>query len=91
MKTKKIYNEIHDVLTTIELSPIGETNNLVVGDITPHEQKVKYISKQIQINADGDLRSICLNRDFILDLAEQIRQIEGEVVDSEYSYQDMIW
>lgn len=84
MKTKRIFNAKHEVIITSELKPIGEINKLTVDDIVPYSQKVKNICYLLPISEDGNVKKIYLGRDFILELADQIRQIEGEIIDDNF-------
>jgi len=83
---KKTFNPKYEVILISELEPIGEAKGLTVEDVVPHSQSVTSVYYNMPLNADGDFRKINLGRDFILELADQIRQIEGEVVDAKFTY-----
>lgn len=77
------YNEKHGTKFSISYSPKIECNN---GDLVPHTQKVFELSffREIRLNELDLYEKIILPRDFILDLAKQIEEIEKEEIEMVY-------
>ena len=77
----KTYNEKHEVMIYSEEKPCR--TNVEINEICNHFNKVKNL-EFYQENRNGEFSKIILTRDFIVDLAEQIKQIELDVFESEY-------
>ena len=77
------FNKKHEVIIEIDLNPIEDTKDKKDGDIVECDPKVRTIKRYHNI---GDDQYILLefSRDFILDLAEEIRKIEGSIIDAKY-------
>jgi len=81
----KIYNEKHDVLLSVYFVPVSDEAK--EKEVVPHTQRVNYcrVLVEQQNEYNSLLKPIFLNRDLILDLANQINQIESETSMREFT------
>ena len=77
----KNFNEKHEVIIYSEEKPCK--SNVEINEICNHFHKVNNL-EFYQEKTNGEFTRVILTRDFILDLAEQIKQIESKVFESEY-------
>lgn len=76
----KHYNEKHEATITTYLNQPDKGND---GEVVPHEVAVNDISFYEYLD-NNKYKKITLNKDFILDLAEQIKKIESQKVEAVY-------
>ena len=77
----KQFNEKHNaIINSNETHSIANPKN---GEICNHFEKVDYIEFYHPISEKKFIQ-VKLKRDFILDLAEQIKKIESEIFETEY-------
>ena len=77
----KKFNEKHEVIIYSEEKPCK--SNVEIYEICNHFHKVNNL-EFYQGKQNGEFTKVILTRDFIVDLAEQIKQIESDIFESEY-------
>lgn len=74
---KKYFNEKHDAIIKTQLHCIEK--NKKYGEMADHSQKVENVTYEY-FNYNEKPKRVVLNRDLILDLADQIRDIESKII-----------
>jgi hypothetical protein len=80
----KYYNLKHS--TTIYVNQIPESSSAKEGQLESHLQKVSSIEfyESNKFDNSESYIKVCIDRDMILEIADQIRKIESEVVVKKY-------
>ena len=77
----KKFNEKHEVIIYSEEKPCK--SNVKIYEICNHFHKVNNL-EFYQEKTNGEFTRVILTRAFILDLAEQIKEIESNIFESQY-------
>jgi len=81
----KRYNDIHDAIIQTEYNTVRSCIETNRGDIVPHREVVTSVTCFIPTSPEEtSFIRVSLSRDFILDLAKHIEQIQKNVVDMPY-------
>lgn len=77
--SKKHFNEKHEVIISTEMKPVKQSDT--DGVVIPHKQVVNRIRHYDGYGSTNT--EVSISKDFILDLAKQIEQLESVVEDLE--------